>query len=90
MEPTHILRTIQAADGVMVLGMTYLRPINHSLIATASLRIVADHMHCFTTVVYCFVVDNSGLILNHVRCAKVLNVSKNVTVNSVHFSILAS
>ncbi len=72
MDPSCLVSTVQAAGGgVMVSGifswqtLNPLVPIEHHLIATAYLSIVADHVHPFMTTVYiffwCFQQDNAPL-----------------------------
>ncbi len=57
MDPSGLVSTLQAG-GVMVFGIfswhTFgpLVPIEHRLIATGNLSIVADHVHPFMTTVY--------------------------------------
>ncbi len=56
MDPSFLVSTVQAAGGgVIVWGifsLSPLVPIEHNLIATVYLSIVADHVHPFITTVY--------------------------------------
>ncbi len=73
MDPSCLVSTVQAGDGVMVwrifswhtLGP--LVPIEHHLIATGYLNIVADHVHPFMTTLYTSSDATSSRIMHHLR-----------------------
>ncbi len=97
MDPSCLVSTVQAGDGVvMVWGifswhtLGLLVPIEHSLNATAYLSIVADHVHPFMTTVY-LLMTTSSRIMHHVTKLKSSQTGfLNMTMSSLYSNGLLS
>ncbi len=97
MDPSCLVSTVQAGDGVMVSGIFSwhtlgpLVPIEHRLNATAYLSIVADHVHPFMTTVYPSSDATSSRIMYHFTKLKSSQTGfLNMTMSSLYSNGLHS
>ncbi len=98
MDPSCLVSTVQAGGGgVMVWGifswhtLGLLVSIEHHLNATASLSIVADHVHSFITTVYLSSDATSSRIMHHVTKIKSSQTGfLNMTMSSLYSNGLHS
>ncbi len=98
MDPSCLVSTVQAGgDGVMVTWifswhtLGALIPIEHRLIATVYLSIVADHVHPFMTTVYPSSYATSSRIIHHVTKLKSSQTGfLNMTMSSLYSNGLHS
>ncbi len=97
MDPSCLVSTVQAADGVMVWGIFSwhtlgpLVPFEYRLNATVYLSIVADHVHSFMTTVYHLLMATSSRIMHHVTKLKSSQTGfLNMTMSSLYSNGLHS
>ncbi len=85
--------TVQAGGGGVMVWVIFFRhtlgplvPIEHRLNATASLSIVADHVHPFMTTVYHLLMATSSRIMHH--CHKAQSISDWFLEHDNEFTLL--